>query len=304
MLIGHQKNIAFLKQLLATPQLAMKSFLFYGQEHLGKTTVAEWLIKKLLATASLANHPDFIRLSPSIDQKTNKKSAISVADLREVLPKLNSSPLIGRYHALLIEDAEYLEEAGWNLMLKTLEESPPSAIIILVAHAIVDIPKTVLSRVLKLQFLAVPPTEMKSGLEALQYDQARVKEVMPLSLGRPGVMIEALNKKSQSQEIGEIIALFNKSLAERLLFFEQKSKDELLSELDRLLLFCRDAILTDHEMADFLVWPELANQIKVWNSRVDYESRRQLIKKIMVAKQQLAYNANPRLVIENILFSF
>lgn len=303
MIIGHQKNINYLEHILDTKAL-VGSFLFFGQEHLGKTTVAEWFIKKLLGRGTLENHPDFIRLTPPEDPKTGKKSAISVETLREMLPKLNSSPIVGRYNIFLIEGAEYINEEGWNLLLKTLEEPSRSAIIILVAHSIDDIPKTVLSRVLKLHFLAVPQTELAQGLAALKYKTERVKEEIPLALGRPGIIIEALaKKKSQGANLtGEMVTSLNKSLAERMLPFEKTTKDELLLELDRLLLICRDAILLEHHTADFLVFPELKEQIQNLNNRFDDEARHKLMKQILEAKDQLTHNANPRLVMEHIMF--
>ncbi len=76
----------------------------------------------------------------------------------------------------------------------------------------------------------------------------------------------------------------------------------MLLELDRLALICRDAALLEHHTADFLVFPELKEQIKVLNSRFDGSSHN-LIKKILEAKQQLEQNANPRLVMESVLFS-
>src|SRR3989344_8603546 len=304
MIIGHQKHLDYLTQSIAAKTL-VGSYLFYGKEHLGKTTVAEWFIKKILGNESLANHPDFTRLVPPEDEKTGKKLVIKVQSLREVLPKLNSSPLTSQYNALLIEDAEHVNEEGWNLLLKTLEEPSRSAIIILVAHSIVNIPKTVLSRVLKLQFLAVPQEEMVKGLETLNYKLPRISDEAPLALGRPGIIIEALSRKKNISNnlTSELITSFYSSFAERMAPFEQKSKDELLLELDRLLLICRDASLLQHHSADFLVFPELKEKIMALENHFDAEARYNLIKKILEAKRQMEYNANPRLVIENIMFS-
>ena len=301
MIIGHQKHLDYLTQSIAAKTL-VGSYLFYGKEHLGKTTVAEWFIEKIIGGQAMVNHPDVTRLSPPIDLKSKKTSAIGIEALREVLPKLHNSPIAGPYNVLLIEGAEYITIEGWNLLLKTLEEPSRSAIIILVAHSIQDIPKTVLSRVLKLHFLAVPEVEMVNGLEALKYKLPRISEEIPLALGRPGIMIEALRKKKGSNDnaTNEMINGLNKSLAERLEQFEKISKNEMLLELDRLMLICRDAALLEHHTDDFLVFPELKDKIKVLNNRSD--SHHNLIKKILEAKRQLEHNANPRLVMENIMF--
>ncbi len=255
MIIGHQKNIAYLTQSIAAKTL-VGSYLFYGREHLGKTTVAEWFMEKIIGGQAMVNHPDVTRLSPPvqglpsapvqglerlrlrleertpqdlerpIDEKTKKTLSIGIELLRDVLPKLRNSPIAGPYNVLLIEGAEYITLEGWNLLLKTLEEPSRSAIIILVAHSIQDIPKTVLSRVLKLQFLAVPQEEMIKCFEELKYKLPRINEEMPIALGRPGIMIEALRKKKGGNDhaTSDMIDSLSKSLAERLEQFEKYQK--------------------------------------------------------------------------------
>lgn len=301
--IGHQKNITYLEHILKNNTL-VGSFLFYGKEHLGKTTVAEWFIKKLLENENLANHPDLIRLSPPEDEKTGKKSAISVETLREVLPKLNSSPLASRHNVLLIEGAEYINEEGWNLLLKTLEEPSRSAIIILVAHNIEQIPKTVLSRVLKLQFLAVPEAELRDGLKFNKVAMEKAEPLIPLALGRPGVIIEAAGKRKVAKdETNELVEALDQSFAHRLNLFEKTSKDEMMAELDRLLLVCRDAVLLKNDCAAHLVFPALKEKTSILSARYNDSDWYTLMKKILESKDHLMHNANPRLVMESVLFS-
>lgn len=305
MIIGHEKNTTYLEHLVLT-NAQVSSFLFFGKEHLGKTTVAEWFIKKLLRSESLANHPDFIRVAPEIDPKTGKKSAIGVETLRETLPRLQNSPIVAPHNILLIEEAEYIQEEGWNLMLKTLEEPSRSAMIILVAHSIQDIPKTVLSRVLKLQFFTVPEKELINGLEALHFSPERIASLLPLSLGRPGALIAALESKDETstEETNQLLEVLERSFAERLVLMEQKSKDELREVLNTLELVCRDALLVKNECADYLVFKSLRQRITTLSNRFDNEEWQLLVKHIREAKGQLSHNANPRLVIENILFAF
>ncbi len=303
MLIGHSKNINYLEHILNTNAL-VGSYLFYGREHLGKTTVAEWFIKKILKTESLGNHPDFSRCLPPADEKTNKKTAISVEILREAVSKLHNTPLVADYNVLLIEEAEYINESGWNLLLKTLEEPSLSAIIILVAHSIEGIPKTVLSRVQKIHFLSVPEVDLLAGLRDAGYTGGAVDALLPIALGRPGIVIEALTLGSLSKEIGtdELLAALEQSFAHRTALFEKSSKEELAVELDRLLLVCRDAVFLKNDCADHLVFPKLKEKISRLGDRLGDEDLYLLIKKVLNAKESLSRNANPRLVMEDVLF--
>ena len=69
------------------------------------------------------------------------------------------------FKAVIIEEAEFLNEESWNAILKTLEEPSGNAVIFISSSGISAIPKTVLSRVLSMPFYSVDDAKKQSGAQ-------------------------------------------------------------------------------------------------------------------------------------------
>ena len=130
------------------------SFLFVGPQGVGKRSVANLLARTLLCDrkssqemepcggceacvqVNAETHPDVIRV-----RKPNDKTVVPI-DLLIGRPEVRMqegfcrdvrlSPYCGKRKVAILEDADFLNEEGANCLLKTLEEPPIDAIIILI----------------------------------------------------------------------------------------------------------------------------------------------------------------------------
>lgn len=306
MLIGHEHIIDFLEKTSANNQLA-SCYLFYGKEHLGKTTVAEWFIKKILNVNDFSAHPDVITLVAPRDQKTEAKQSIGVDALRECIEKLMLTPLYGRHLILFIKEAEAVSAEGWHLLLKTLEEPRPSVIIILVAQRIDEIPKTALSRLLKILFLPVPEAELYRAFARLGVDEAGLKTMVAKSFGCPGMMMEWSGQKNEDRVMDDLFQLISSShqtLAERLQTFDDLNKQELSERFDRLLIIFRDIILFKMNLTDCLIHGDRLDVMNEMARHYTIDASEAMIEKLIAAKSLLEQNAHPRLVTEDLMLAF
>ncbi len=87
------------------------------------------------------SHPDWLLLEPP-----EKKSVISVDQVRGLINELELTPQCGQKKIALIDPAESMNTHAANCLLKTLEEPAPSDLIILICSVPAYLPATIRSR--------------------------------------------------------------------------------------------------------------------------------------------------------------
>ena len=193
-IIGHAVIIRLLESWLDNPA---PGYLFHGPAHLGKTTLAERFVAKLLAQSidyslptthyQLQIHPDLILLTPE-----EGKNIIAVDAVRDARLRLYSKPFVALRQVMFVPCAEALNTEGLNALLKVLEEPPAAAVFVLVAENPEHLPATVRSRLMQINFNPVSQAELVAGLEARGLSQEQALERAQQSRGRPGLALEAL----------------------------------------------------------------------------------------------------------------
>src|SRR3989338_2835839 len=196
------------------------AYLFSGPRHIGKRTFLRMLSRAMLChniTVKGAcgqcvscrswqgnEHPDLLRL-----RLVAGASSIGVQEVRDFIAAIAQTPFTARERIAVIEDLSYLTKAGFNALLKTLEEPSSASVIFLVAEVVETLLPTVRSR----------STELAS-----------------LSNGLPGL---ALRWRSQPADLKayeaagqQFFDLFEGSLKTRFSFTEDIAKNDDLSLAD------------------------------------------------------------------------
>ncbi len=104
-------------------------------------------------------HPDF-----TVVRKPADKTAILVDQIRALREELFIRPNEAEHRVALIEDAELMNPAAANALLKVLEEPPPYAVFLLTAKSRRAVPETIASRCIAAELFDVSKEEAAGWL--------------------------------------------------------------------------------------------------------------------------------------------
>lgn len=254
--------------------------------------------------ALTANQPDIIRV---IHEKPN---TISVDDIRvQINNDVAIKPYSSHYKVYILNEAEKMTPQAQNALLKTLEEPPEYAVILLLTANVNSLLPTILSRCVVLNMKPVSDTQVKKYLmEQLQIPDYKAEVCVAFARGNVGkakslatsedfenVKNEALSllKYIKDMELHEIIAAIKKITEYKL---------EIKDYLDIMAIWYRDILLFKATKdANHLVFREELTALRQAASRSSYEGIENIIKALDKAKARLNANVNFDLTMELLL---
>lgn len=113
-----------------------------------------------------SGHADLRALRPNTGEK-GVKQVIRVEDSRDAIRFLAMTPAEGGWRFVLVDSAELMRTEAANALLKTLEEPPPRAVLVLTTAAPDRLLPTILSRVRRLDLSPLAPAELDPLLARL-----------------------------------------------------------------------------------------------------------------------------------------
>ena len=190
------------------------AYIFAGFEHLGKRTAAITFAQALMCSAppspgvpcrscrncariARGTHPDVSEWNLQRQQaaaekaSTSKNLSLNIATVRDISASLAMRPFESTYRVIIVDDVETMQETAKEAFLKTLEEPPPYAVILLLTTDAEILLETIRSRAATVQFQPVQEFIIASGLEARGIESALAHEISQMSEGRPGWAILA-----------------------------------------------------------------------------------------------------------------
>jgi len=265
MVIGHERILEFLEGSIKNKRLA-HAYLFTGPACLGKRTVALEFIRMLVGNEiDKAVHPDISIIEPKTVEKEEirKESGITIKQAREIQHQMSMFPYQADYKIALIDQAEKMSIEAANCLLKTLEEPTGKAILILVTASPKKLLPTIISRCQLVNFLPVRAEEIeKKIIQKFRSRTSKLKQIVRLANGRPGLAINYLKNPELLDEQNKIISqlekLLRSDLNERYQYVEQMAKDAPMARqiLNYWLFWFRDLFLLTVGCSDLVIHPE------------------------------------------------
>jgi DNA polymerase-3 subunit delta' len=237
------------------------SLIFGGPDGVGKSAMARTFAKTLNCQAKTVDCCDECPSCRTIDAGTHPDVMVLTAEVRDV--KIEQTrllkqlaylrPMSGKRRVFIIEEAENLNEASANSLLKVLEEPPSFTTIILVTASPFRLAPTIRSRCQTLTFAPIGREEIEEALRerdvspeqarllallvdgnlerALELDWDEVRAVKEEAWG----LFEALSSADRSSQFLERFGAAPKSVQEELArvleVFSSFARDILLLQL-------------------------------------------------------------------------
>lgn len=191
-IIGHKKQISKLEEMIKNNNL-LNSYLFVGNEGIGKKLVAINFSKAILNVQTLNSSMDY----KYIERQQDKKD-IAVEQVRKtIVDDVYIKPSVGNKKVYIINDAQYLNEEAQNTLLKTLEEPPYYVVLILIAPSIKSFLPTVLSRLYIINFMPLSKIEMQDYAKQ-KYNQEIDDDILEFVDGSIGKLEQIYNDNDQN----------------------------------------------------------------------------------------------------------
>ena len=157
-------------------------------------------------------HPDLIWISRQNNEKGQLRQDITVDQIRSLNQFFALKPALSGWRVGVIDALDDMNVSGLNALLKTLEEPPANAILLLISQLEKPVLPTIRSRCQSLRFLPLSAEETKSVL-AVHPDQAAL--AADLANGRPGYGLSLATPRAATaaKTAQQIIESINKSNA-------------------------------------------------------------------------------------------
>jgi DNA polymerase-3 subunit delta' len=315
-IFGHSKPIGILQNAMRQDRLA-HAYLFHGMDGIGKRKVALTFAKALncrqesfdacdscisCIKTDHKNHPD-------IEMIEAEGQYIRINAVKDIQERMKFSPMEGRKRIVIFIEADKLNNAAANALLKTLEEPSKSNIILLITARPYQLPITILSRCQQLRFNPLPQEVVAKLLrERFSLDESQARLLAAASGGSMGKALD-LNREAFLALKNEVLDLVADNTSDsplrRLSFirFLNDDKREILDKLEILKTFFRDVLIfKETQEKEGLMHQDRLDLISVFAGQRTAEQILTAIRAIDQAERQLAQNANKSLTLEVMMF--
>ncbi len=318
--VGHRDIIQYIQEAVQQNKVS-HAYILNGQRGSGKKMLAKLFAMTLQCEsnksdpcgecrsciqANNGNQPDIITV------KHEKPASISVDDIRtqvngDIMIKPYSSP----YKVYIIPEADLLTVQAQNALLKTIEEPPEYAVILLLTENADSLLPTICSRCVMLKLRNIKDKLVKKYLmEQLQVPDYQADLCAAFAQGNIGRAM-LLAKSEHFNEIKEEAIQLLKNINEMELHEIvgaikeiNKYKLEVADYLDIITIWYRDVLLYKATAeVDGLVFSDQLKYIKERAAKSSYEGIENILDAIEKAKSRIKANVNFDLLMELLLLA-
>jgi len=320
-ILGHDWAVDMLHQHAARGDVR-HAYLFCGPPGLGRRTLALRLAQAMNCTNPVAagipcrecrdckqiavmRHPDV-----NVIQAESEGGILKVDQVREVQHALSLKPYQAKYRVALFLRFQEANDNAANALLKTLEEAPAHAVLILTADNPEQLLSTVVSRCEILRLRPLPIQEVEADLIRCGVDRDRARLLAHISNGRPGyarrLVDDAALLDRREERLNDLQTLLPAPRVEKFSYAEKLSKDK--EGMRQVFLFWlsywRDVMLRVAGSGTPLVNVDRNIEIESLAAQMDLSTARHVVNDLESALEKMERNVNARLLAEVLLLDW
>lgn len=317
--VGHESIIGHFKSSIEQGKVA-HAYLIHGEKGTGKKMLAGLFAKTLQCEAGgtdpcgtcrsciqcdSGNQPDIIWVTHG------KPTVISVDDIREqVNNDIIIKPYSSRYKIYIIPEAELMNPQAQNALLKTIEEPPEYAVIMLLTNNLDKMLPTILSRCITLNLKPVGELDMMEYLSRMGIPQAKAKFCVGFAFGNLGKAVRLATSEEYNEikhDCVQILKDINRMEIYDLIDAVKKMskyKLDIYDYLDIMMMWYRDILMLKVSGSpDKLLFKEEYATLKQQANYISYEGIENVLKALDKVKVRLEANVNFDIAMELLLLT-
>ena len=294
--VGHSEIIQYIQNAVTEDKVS-HAYILNGEKGSGKKMLAGLFAQTLQCEkggaepcyechsckqAVSGNHPDIIWVTHE------KPNSISVDDIRvQINGDIQVKPYNGKYKIYIVPDADMMTVQAQNALLKTIEEPPAYAVILLLTENANSLLPTICSRCVMLKLRNIKDQLVKRYLmEQLQVPDYKADVCTAFAQGNIG---------KATMELGDLVEAVKRISAYKI---------EITDYLDILMIWYRDVLIYKATMnIDRLIFGEEIDSIRERAKKSSYEGIETILEALEKAKARLRANVNFDLVMELLLLT-
>ena len=273
------------------------AYMFEGPSGVGKNTMARELAAPLLEMENLFNSPDYIEITPD-------GNSIKIAQIRKIQSDILVKPYKS-YKIYVIDEAQKMTVEAQNALLKTLEEPPKYAIIILITNNKESLLDTIKSRCEIIKFTPIPLVEVADYLTQTGVDKNRASLLANFSRGSMQKAIELSESEDfhiMRDEVQKYVETFLTGSMLDIMDIQssiEKYKDNITNVLDLLVNYFRDIMMVKENVdSSMIINLDRLVFIKNMSTKITYSQLSKIIDIIEETKNKLRSNCNFNISIQ------
>jgi len=326
-LLGHEWAVDMLRQHAAHDEIR-HAYLFCGPPGLGRRTLALRLAQALNCPQPPApgvpcgqcrdcrqieamQHPDMnVIQALDGDNQPKEGGTLKVDQIREVQRSLSLKPYQSKYRVALFLRFQEANDNAANALLKTLEEAPEHAILLLTADTPEQLLPTIISRCEILRLRPLPIEIVESDLLSRGVDEERARLLAHISGGRPGyarrLMDDITLLEKRDERLNDLQALLPASRVEKFSYADKlsKDKDAMRQAIIIWLSYWRDVMLRVAGAESPLINVDRNMEIEFLAGRMNLSTARRVVSDLENTLEKMDRNVNSRLLAEVLLMDW
>ena len=319
-IVGHEQIIEHLQNAIEADKVS-HAYILNGPDKAGKMMIAKAFAQTLQCEkggiepcmechsckqAMSGNQPDIIYVCHE------KPNTISVDDIRtQINNDIVVKPYSSKRKIYIVDEAEKMNQQAQNALLKTIEEPPAYAVLLLLTTNADTFLPTILSRCVRLNLKAVRDEEIKDFLmKKHQLPDYQADVCVAFAQGNVGKAIQLASSDSFNELKTAALQLLKRlddiELYEMTEAVKQISeyKLEINDYFDLMMIWYRDILyFKATNDVNRLVFKDEVYDIKKQAAKSSYQGIETIIEALEKAKLRLNANVNFDLVIELLLLT-
>jgi DNA polymerase-3 subunit delta' len=332
---GHETAVASLALAIREGRVG-HAYLMAGPSGIGKATLAQVFAQALCCDAtdrpdpgipcgmcrscrkiSRGTHPDVRTWSlatQAATQKDGKHTTLNIETAREIRAATALRPVEAPRRVIVVDDAETMQGAAQEALLKTLEEPPPAVVLLMLADDAELLMPTIRSRCLAVDLRPVSAGAIARGLVNHGIDPTLAAEVAALAHGRPGWALAAAANPAmltgEREAVAGALAWIAGTRYDRLATAFKlgdgfsKRRAEIFTELEIALAVWRDVLLAHCGLASHLTYRREVERIVRLAESLDLASIAHAVAATQRCLADLDANVRPRLALEGMVLQW